>query len=122
MPVEDNAFMLLKTPRDQTAFLHVSCTEWKNLFSFEIYGRKGKLHIEGLGGSYGTERLTYYKMLPQMGPPETTIWEYPMGDNSWQIEFEEFLEDIQLDRTPSPNLSDALAVLTVVEKIYEQSS
>jgi predicted dehydrogenase len=102
--------------------LHVSCTEWKNLFSFEIYGRKGKLHIEGLGGSYGTERLTYYKMLPQMGPPETTIWEYPMGDNSWQIEFEEFLEDIQLDRTPSPNLSDALAVLTVVEKIYEQSS
>ena len=121
MPVEDNAFMLLKTPQNHTAFLHVSCTEWKNLFSFEIYGRHAKLHIEGLGGSYGTERLTYYKMLPQMGPPETTIWEYPMDDYSWQIEFDEFLEDIRLGRTPTANLNDALVALRVVEKIYAES-
>jgi predicted dehydrogenase len=121
MPVEDNAFMLLKTAQNQTAFLHVSCTEWKNLFSFEIYGRNAKLHIEGLGGSYGMERLSYYRMLPQMGPPETTIWEYPMGDNSWQIEFQEFLEDIRLDRTPSANLGDAQATLTIIEKIYLES-
>lgn len=121
MPVEDNAFLMLKNQNQQTAFLHVSCTEWKNLFSFEIYGRQGKLHIEGLGGSYGVERLTYYKMLPQMGPPETTIWEYPMGDNSWQIEFQEFLEDIRLDRTPFANLGDAWAALAIVEKIYLES-
>ncbi len=25
----------------------------------------------------GVERLTLYKMLPEMGPPETTIWEFP---------------------------------------------
>ncbi len=121
MPVEDNAFMFLKTSKNQTAFLHVSCTEWKNLFSFEIYGRSGKLHVEGLGGSYGTERLTYYKMLPQMGPPETTIWEYPMDDNSWQVEFEDFLEDIKLGRNPSASLQDARAALTIVEKIYAES-
>jgi predicted dehydrogenase len=36
MPVEDNAFLMLKTPRHQVAHLHVSCTEWKNLFSLEI--------------------------------------------------------------------------------------
>jgi predicted dehydrogenase len=122
MPVEDNAFMLLKTPRNQVAFLHVSCTEWKNLFSFEIYGRQAKLHIEGLGGSYGTERLTYYRMLPEMGPPETTLWEYPVADTSWQIDFEEFLKEIESGRSPSAGLEDALAALTVVGKIYEQSS
>jgi len=121
MPVDDNGFMLLKTARKQTAFLHVSCTEWKNLFSLEIYGRDAKLHIEGLGGSYGVERLAYYKMLPQMGPPETTIWEYPAGDNSWQLEFSEFLEDIRLGRMPSANLADARAALAVVEKIYAES-
>ena len=121
MPVDDNGFMLLKTPQQQTAFLHVSCTEWKNLFSLEIYGRNAKLHIEGLGGSYGVERLAFYRMLPQMGPPETTIWEYPMGDNSWQLEFFEFLEDIRLGRTPSANLNDARAALAVVEKIYAES-
>ena len=62
MPVDDNAFMILRTPELQTAFLHVSCSEWKNLFSFEIYGRDGKLQIDGLGGSSGVEKLTGYKM------------------------------------------------------------
>jgi predicted dehydrogenase len=121
MPVDDNAFLLLKTPRQQVAFLHVSCSEWKNLFSLEIYGREAKLHIEGLGGSYGLERLAYYKMLRQMGHPETTIWEYPMGDDSWQVEFAEFLQDIQLQRTPSASLEDARAALVIVEKIYAES-
>jgi predicted dehydrogenase len=121
MPVEDNGFMLLKTPQNQTAFLHVSCTEWKNLFSLEIYGRNAKLHIEGLGGSYGVEKLSLYKMLPEMGPPDTTIWEYPRGENSWALEFAEFLEDIRLGRTPSANLNDARAALAVVEKIYKDS-
>ncbi|MCS6801467.1 MAG: Gfo/Idh/MocA family oxidoreductase [Chloroflexota bacterium] len=121
MPVEDNAFLTLKTARQQVAFLHVSCTEWKNLFSFEIYGRSAKLHIEGLGGSYGTERIAFYKMLPEMGPPETTIWEYPMGDRSWAIELQEFLEDIRLDRPPAAGLAEARACLAIVEQVYKAS-
>ena len=121
MPVDDNAFMTLRTAREQTAFLHVSCTEWKNLFSLEIYGREGKLHIEGLGGSYGVEKLSYYRMLPEMGPPETTVWEYPRGDQSWALEFGEFLDDIRRDRQPSAGLGDARAALAVVEEIHRQS-
>jgi predicted dehydrogenase len=121
MRVDDNAFLNLRTAVGQTAWLHVSCTEWKNLFSFEIYGRTGKLHIEGLGGSYGIERLTFYKMLPAMGPPNTTIWEYPAGDISWELEVKDFLEDIRLGRTPAPGLKEARAVMQVVEKIYQRS-
>src|SRR6185295_2401631 len=71
MAVDDNAFLSLRTKANQTAWLQASCTEWKNMFSFEIYGRDGKLQVDGLGGSYGVERLSYYKMLPKMGPPET---------------------------------------------------
>ena len=121
MPVEDNAFLSLATASGQTAWLHVSCSEWKNLFSFEIYGRTGKLHIEGLGGSYGVERLAFHKMLPEMGPPETTNWEYPREDDSWNLEMEAFLEDIRLGRTPEPGLKEARAAMEVVEKIYRQS-
>jgi predicted dehydrogenase len=121
MPVDDNAFLLLRNAREQTAFLHVSCTEWKNAFSLEIYGRDAKLHVEGLGGSYGVERLAFYRMLPEMGPPETTIWEYPRGDDSWRVEFAEFLEDIRLRRQPSPGLAEARAALHVVEQVYRQS-
>ncbi len=121
MPVDDNAFMSLRTVGGQTAWLQVSCSEWKNLFSFEIYGRTGKIAIDGLGGSYGVERLSYYRMLPQMGPPETTIWEYPRGDDSWRLEMNDFLEDIRLGRTPSPGLQEARAALEIVEKIYRAS-
>jgi predicted dehydrogenase len=118
MPVEDNAFLSLRNRTGQTAWLHVSCTEWKNLFSLEIYGRNAKLHWEGLGGSYGLERLTWYRMLPQMGPPETTVFEFPRGDESWKIEMAEFFEDIRLKRTPVPGLKEARAALAVVERIY----
>jgi predicted dehydrogenase len=122
MPVDDNGFMMLKTAKKQVAFLHASCTEWKNLFSFEIYGKHGKLDISGLGGSYGLEKLTHYHMLPQMGPPETSSWEYPMADNSWALEMEEFIQDIRLDRKPAASLEDAHAAMLVIEQIYKESN
>ena len=119
--VEDNGFALLKTDKGQTAFLHASCTEWKNLFSFEIYGKTGKLAVDGLGGSYGVERLAYYKMLPEMGPPETTIWEYPGEDRSWQLEWRHFADCVRNRTQPSGNLDDALAALRVVQALYDNS-
>lgn len=121
MPVDDNAFMTLRTAAGNVAFLHVSCTEWKNLFSLEIYGRTGKIAIDGLGGSYGIERLAWYQMRPEMGPPDTTIWEYPRGDGSWSIEFAEFLDEIREQREPAPGLPAARDVLTVVDDIYRRS-
>jgi predicted dehydrogenase len=121
MPVDDNAFLMLRTGDGKTAFLHASCTEWKNLFSFEIYGRNGKIDINGLGGSYGVERMAFYKMLPEMGPPETVIREYPMADDSWAVEFGDFLADIDCDRQPDAGVADAAAVLEIVARIYRKS-
>ena len=121
MPVDDNSFYLLRTAENRTAFLHASCTEWKNTFSFEIYGKSAKLEISGLGGSYGVERLAYYRMLPEMGPPETTIFEYPMGDDSWEREWSDFADDIANSRQPRPGVADAAAALGVVEEIYRKS-
>ena len=118
--VEDNGFALLKTATNQVAWLHASCTEWKNMFSFEVYGTVGKLAIDGLGGSYGVEWLAYYKMLPQMGPPETTIWEYPFEDRSWQLEWAQLLDCVRQRKQPEGNLDDALAALRVVGKLYGQ--
>lgn len=118
MPVDDNAFMTLTTATGKIAFLHVSCTEWKNLFSLEIYGKSGKIELTGLGGSYGTERITLYKMLPEMGPPDTRSWEYPMPDNSWNVEINSFIQDIENKKQSTPNLNDAYHSLDVINKIY----
>ena len=121
MSVEDNSFMTLKTSENKVAFLHASCTEWKNLFSLEIYCRLGKLDLSGLGGSYGLEKITLYKMLPEMGPPKTISWEYPMVDNSWELETNDFFENIRLNKDPTTSLRDAHAVLMTVEAIYKKS-
>jgi len=121
MPVDDNAFLSLRTADGQTAWLHVSCTEWKNLFSLELYGRDGKVVIDGLGGSYGPEKCTYYKMLPQMGPPETAVWDYPASDHSWALELAAFAEDIRTGRTPSPGLREGIRTLEIVEHIYRSN-
>jgi predicted dehydrogenase len=121
MPVEDNGFAWLRTDAGQVAWLHASCTEWKNLFCFEVFGRDGKLQIDGLGGSYGVERLSFYRMLPQMGPPETAIWEYPGEDRSWHGEFEHFAAAVAAGRDPEGTLADAAAALRVVGEIYARS-
>jgi predicted dehydrogenase len=120
--VEDNGFALLRTAAGQIAWLQASCTEWKNTFSFEIYGRDGKLQIDGLGGSYGVERLTFYRMLPEMGPPETTSWEYPGEDRSWQAEIADVVSAIEAGRPVLGGLEDARAALAVVEQLYERSA
>ena len=76
MPVEDNAFISVKNPQGSIAFLHASCTEWKNMFSLEVYGEGGKLDINGLGNSYGTETLTFHNMKEHLYPPHQ---EKPLG-------------------------------------------
>lgn len=124
MPVEDNAFITLKTSLGQTAFLHASWTEWKNLFCFEIFGQKGKLMIEGLGGSYGVEQLTLYQMSDRMGPPEVSAWPYPEPDRSWQAELDSFLGGVRADGTQAHgcDLSQAIEVLEIVDKLYRNKS
>ena len=117
MPVEDNAFMLLKTGAGQAAWLHASWSEWKNMFSLEIYGRTGKLQVDGLGGSYGMERLTYYQMLPQMGPPETKTWEFPGADTSWAAEFRDFAGAVEGKQGLGATLEDAMAALQIVSRV-----
>jgi len=119
MPVDDNSFLYLRTKKQQVAWLHVSCTEWKNLFSLEIYGKLGKIQIDGLGGSYGTEKLILYQMLPQMGPPEVTCWEYPDEDGSWDSEFKAFIEAINMGTPLNGDINDAYEALKIVDKIYK---
>ncbi len=117
--VDDNCFIDLRTARGQIAWLHASWTEWKNLFSFEIYGRQGKIQIDGLGGSYGPEQLTYYQMEPKMGPPLVSQWQFPGPDRSWEAEFAELIAAVVERRQPIGNLHDAYANLLIIEKLYQ---
>ena len=119
MAVEDNAFLCLRLRHGGIAWLHASWTEWKNLFSLEIAHRDAKIEIQGLGGSYGVERLTLYEMRPELGPPDTTSWEWPRGDDSWAAELADVLGAIEGRHGIGATVEDAIAALEIVEEAYQ---
>src|SRR6185437_13051519 len=92
-PLEDNALALLQYPGGVMASIHTSWTQWKNLFSLEVFCQRGAILVEGLGGSYGGERLIVDRRQPQ-GAPERQVTEYSGPDESWTIEWREYLEAI----------------------------
>ncbi|NBY20834.1 gfo/Idh/MocA family oxidoreductase [bacterium] len=122
MPVEDNGFLLLKSPdQKRYAHLHASCTEWKNIFDFEVFGKKGKLQIWGLGRSYGTEELRYYRVKPEMGVPEFTSYNFPEEDQSWNLEWKSFVDSIEGKEAEISKLEDGFKALEIVYQAYNQS-
>jgi predicted dehydrogenase len=118
MAVEDNAYLALRGRAGAFAWLHASWTEWKNMFSFEVAMHHGKLEVQGLGGSYGTERLTLYEMTPEMGPPPSTTWEWPPPDASWARELADVVSDLEGGPRVGADLSDCIAAFGIVEEAY----
>jgi predicted dehydrogenase len=117
--VEDNAALLLGEGglrRDPWAMLHVSWTEWKNLFSLEIYCRTAKIQVDGLVGSYGPQRLRIHRMGPELGPPSLEEVRYPNRDDSWKAEWEHFAAAVvAADRRPL--LGDLQSVRDALEQV-----
>lgn len=118
--VDDSCFLALRSQNGQIAWLHATWVEWKNMFSFEIVGRTGKLAIDGLGGSYGVERLVHYRMLPQIGPPESESWEWAAADDSWGKELADFVSAIAGNRQPCGTIDDAIAMHELIEHAYRR--
>jgi predicted dehydrogenase len=120
MPVEDNAAILLGVPGDHRApwaTLHVTWTEWKNMFSMEITCRTGKLVVEGLQGSYGPQKLTVYAMKPEMGPPDREVFEFDPVDVSWAAEWDSVRAAIASGE-PAADLDSVRYCWELIEQAY----
>lgn len=119
--LEDSAFFILKDKKGTVAHLSATCVEWKNIFCFEIMLKTAKIQIDGLGGSYGREKLTLYKMKPEMGPPNIEEFLFDEKDTSWQDETTEFFKRIKKKDYNDYSLKDTIYVLSVVEKLYSRN-
>jgi predicted dehydrogenase len=121
-PLEDNAFCVLEHAAGGVALLHASITQWKNLFSFELYGDRGAVTVEGLGGSYGGERVVWHRRRAEAGPPDEEVHEYEDELGSWRRECSAFLDAIRGTPAggamPIATPSDGLAVMEIVEALY----
>jgi predicted dehydrogenase len=124
MPVEDNAALVLGDGSDRSAawaMLHVTWTEWKNLFSLEVYCHDAKLQVDGLVRSYGAQRLRIYRMGPELGPPELEERTYGDHDLSWSREWEHFAGALGTDEPLLGGAEDARYAWSVIEAAYAAS-
>jgi len=128
LDIEDNAFVnLLNTETGVAASLHSTMTEWRFLFSLEIFLESGYIVINGLktpSKSYGEEKLTLGKNVAT--PPsiefdlQHTIYE---NDRSWNVEMDHFLDAIRNDApVVSGSSADALRVMTAIDEIYKNGT
>jgi predicted dehydrogenase len=123
--VEDNAFALLRNTEGRIAMLHSSSTQWKHKFSLEIYMSEGYLSVNGILSStrsYGDETISVARKnfdpdFSQGKPNEEVI--YFDTDPSWELEIDEFLEDVLNDSPVTlGNSEQALKAMQLVFSIY----
>jgi predicted dehydrogenase len=118
--LEDNAFVLLLNRRVTVSF-HVSTTNWKNIFSFEVFGDRGYLQVEGKGGSYGDEMLTYGRRNPEFGVPDIDSFTFSEGDKSWDREWHNFMQGLAGREEIEGTGMDGFQVNKIVEAVYRSS-
>jgi predicted dehydrogenase len=121
MDVEDNAFAILDLVSGATAQFHVSWTNWRNVFSLEIFGNAGYLAVNGLGGSYGAETLEWGRRKAEGGKPDIDTFEFTHEDISWREEWREFLTAIAEQRVPLGDGRDGLMANRIIAALYDSS-
>jgi len=120
--VEDNAFALLRTREKVVAEFHVSWTEWKNVFSFEVFGTEGAAVVRGLGGSYGDESLSFVARPLGSRPFTEVSYAFRGDDESWKNELFDLVSMIDEGDIVRTDGSDGLEALRLADAIYRSSS
>jgi len=126
LDIEDNVFAIYKNSKTGVvASLHSTMTQWRHLFSLEVFLEKGYMVLNGLktsSGTYGDEILSIAKNRT-IAP--AAVWEDEERitfetDNSWTSEINHFLNAIEND-TPVPvgSSADALAVMKLIDQTYK---
>lgn len=120
-PLEDNAFCQLISKSGQTSSFQVSLTQWKNKFSFDIYGTDGYLLINGLGRSYGIETLTYGKRFGLGQVPTEKVWSFEGVDISWNEEWKNFRTAILEKKPVMSSAEENLKIMRVIDGLYDSA-
>lgn len=123
--IEDNVFAILRnTLSGQVASLHSTMTQWRHLFSLEVFMDRGYMVLNGLktaSNTYGQERLVVAKnrsKAPAATWKEEEIFMFEI-DTSWEREMTSFFDAIEIDRPIRDGSSnDALEVMKLVDQIY----
>lgn len=123
--IEDNVFLNLRNSRSGLcASLHSTMTQWRYLFSLEVFLEGGALILNGLktsSGAYGNEDLAIKRNRSHSPSGNYDSEEHLVyhADTSWASEVGHFLSCIE-SGTPivMGTSTDALNVMRIVDRIY----
>ncbi|MGF1448123.1 MAG: Gfo/Idh/MocA family protein [Opitutales bacterium] len=125
--LEDNVFANFRNRASGVvASLHSTMTQWRHLFSLEIFLERGHIVLNGLktsSNSYGDEVLTMERNQAsspavEWGPMQS--FTYPV-DTSWLSEVNAFFDAIESSHpVQAGNSADALKLMRLVDRIYAQ--
>ena len=125
--IEDNVFAIMRnTQTGCCASLHSTMTQWRHLFSFEVFLERGYMVLNGLktsSGTYGTEQLTIARnrtRAPAATWEDEDIHEYSV-DNSWNAEVAQFCNRIEAGHRARDfgDSASALRVMRLIDRIYQ---
>jgi predicted dehydrogenase len=126
LDIEDNVFAIFRNKKGQVAQLHSTMTQWRHIFSLEIFMERGYITINGLktsSNTYGEEAMTIAKNRTE---PPAAMWmdEEKITyhtDQSWDKELSVFIDSIRSNKPiPMGHTRDAFKLMTLIEKVYHQ--
>jgi len=123
--VEDNCFITLFSKNKKiSASIHSTITQWRYLFSLEVFFEKGSIILNGLrtsSGNYGDEILT---VKPNSENEHNIKFEeHVFKENvSWQTEIDSFVQACRGEKKyPYASLADAYKTTELIDKIYNEA-
>ncbi|KZL16320.1 MULTISPECIES: Gfo/Idh/MocA family oxidoreductase [Pseudovibrio] len=124
--IEDNVFAIFRSSETGIcASLHSTMTQWRHLFSFEVFLEKGYMVLNGLktpSGTYGAEQLTIAQNRTKAPAAnwedeETHLYDV---DHSWEHEMKNFISAINEESfTERRDSHEALRVMCLIDRIYD---
>ena len=124
--VEDNGFITLySTSKKISASIHTTVTQWRYLFSLEIFLENGSIVLNGLrtkSGNYGDEILTIKPN--SLNEKKISFTEERFPENiSWQREIDAFLLSCHTGiNYPYAGFGDAQRTTALIDLIYKEAT
>ncbi|MDO8503270.1 MAG: Gfo/Idh/MocA family oxidoreductase [bacterium] len=99
---------------DKKVSIELSAVTWKNVFSIDIYGKRGSIHMNGLNKWGGSRLSVRTRVLPSGAPIEKNS-QTSGPDLTWKKDFRYFERMVLLKKTSYENdLAVSQALATVI--------
>ncbi len=116
--VEDTASGVFKTKEGKTASIFCSWRLLSGYFFFELNGSEGYINVDGRFDTHGGDKIFWSTKKDNKFYSEDFSHIKP---NSYQLEIDNFINNIKNNKPCSPNAKDALEVMRMIKFIYENN-